>query len=242
MRKKIAAWIAGGIDVLYPRVCPGCGREAGETGRYVCWDCLSRMPFVSHPFCSRCGQPVAGKVDRAYECSLCHADPPAFARARVAARFEDPTRGMLHDLKYGGATWLAPDLAEWLAVAVRAFFADCRIDALTAVPLYPGRYRMRGYNQADLLARHAGRLLGIPVLPDIVARAKDTRSQTGLTASERKSNVHRAFTVPRPDRVSGLAILCIDDVMTTGATLNACASVLKRAGASCVYAAAVARG
>lgn len=230
------------LDLVYPRPCAGCGEQALEGEGHLCWECRRRLSFVERPFCGRCGDPVDGVVDREYLCSLCSRKLPAFDLARSAVRHRGPFRRALHGFKYGHATFLATDLAVLVTACVKNEYHGRPLDAVTAVPLYHTRLRERSYNQAALLAAQVSRMLGLPFMPRCLERAQDTGTQTHLTASERRENVKRAFRARNESWIKGRNWLLVDDVMTTGATVDACSRVLSAAGAAGVYVVTAARG
>ena len=151
-------------------------------------------------------------------------------------------RTALHAFKYDQATALSADLVTLLQACVSTHFADVAFDAVTFVPLYPTRERDRTYNQARLLAEGVAERLDVPLLARGLRRVRPTPSQTNLNAAARRANVKGAFEALEPQWLEGRCVLLLDDVMTTGATLNECAGVLKRAGAAAVYVATVGRG
>lgn len=165
-------------------------------------------------------------------------DPPAFEKARCALKYEAAAAAMLQSLKYQGATWLAGDLGQILGSAVKVHYPEVSFHCVTWVPSTPLRRRSRGFNQAELLARALAPDLGLHA-ENLLRCRRHLPSQTHLTANQRKSNVGGAYRAGSSAR--GRDILLVDDVMTTGATLNACAHALKQAGAGTVYAVAVAR-
>lgn len=230
------------LDGLYPRFCVGCGVAVGDGDMHVCWDCFASFEIVASPFCSCCGDPADGYVDHDYICSWCNRAGPAFDLARSAGRYRGALRRIMHAFKYECALHAVHDLARMLTAAVRAHYADVVFDGVTSVPLHPSRERLRNYNQAALLARGLGRELRLDVFPRLIVRTRDTPTQTDLTARERKQNVRGAFAARLPQWIDGRTLLLVDDVMTTGATTNECARVLKDAGAAGVYVVTVARG
>ena len=175
-------------------------------------------------------------------CAGCTARPPAFERARSVARFRGVLRTVLHDFKYRGATWLSRDLAVLLRVCYEIYFARANLDTVTYVPLYPARERERSYNQARLLAQGLAAACPSLVLKTCLRRVRPTPSQTNLTAGERLANVKATFSTQASQNMAGRRILLVDDVMTTGATVNECARVLKQAGAALVGVLTVGRG
>lgn len=233
---------AGGLlDLLYPRSCQHCGATP-DAGRFLCWDCLADLLFVQPPFCSLCGDPVPGYIDHEYRCVYCSRQTPHFDGARSAVRYEGAAGLGLRAIKYQQATWLVPDMAGLLEACWRTHYDLLPFDALCYVPLYPVRQRERGFNQAALLAEGLARLRRVPLKRGVLRRLRDTGSQTRLTARQRARNVAGVFVVPHPGRVRHKKWLLIDDVMTTGATVNECAKVLKQAGAQSVHVLTVARG
>ena len=228
--------------MLYPRSCIGCGKRAPDTFRYVCWDCWSDAARIEPPFCRLCGDPVAGSIEHDYVCYACSADTPAFDSARSAARYDGVVGEALRQLKYEKALWLAPDLAELMHRCMLAEFPDVVFDRVVPVPLFHVRRRDRSFNQSEVLARELGRRIRCKTASRMLRRIRPTASQTNLTAAQRLSNVTGAFQHEREKRLAGKHILLVDDVMTTGATVNACARALKKGGADTVYVLTVARG
>lgn len=231
------------LDLVFPRTCAGCGRPVeGLAERHVCWDCRAAIPVITDPFCSVCGDPVDGEVEHDYVCSFCRDRRPHFDLARSAVRFRGPLKDIIHALKYGHASCLVRDLAPYLAACVRTCYPRVLADAVTFVPLYPRRERERTYNQSALLSRRLAALLGLPYLPSALRRVRDTSTQTHLDSHARRLNVRGAFVAVNERWLRGRQILLVDDVMTTGATVDECARTLKDAGAAGVFVVTVARG
>ncbi|TAN36411.1 MAG: ComF family protein [Verrucomicrobia bacterium] len=230
------------LDLVFPRACAGCGGRVGDAAGHLCWDCQAQLPFVRQPYCLHCGDPVEGRVDESFTCHWCDELQPAFDYARSVVRYRGPVQRMIQDFKYHAAHWLAPDLMRLLHAGLQTMPEFGSLDAIACVPLHRVRQRTRGYNQAALLAHSLAREVQKPFLRRALMRHRPTGTQTHLTARERVANVHGAFAVRRPEVVQGRAVLLVDDVMTTGATLSECARVLKAAGATRVCALTVARG
>lgn len=228
-------------DMFFPRICPGCGEASDRDGRHLCWNCLRNFSFLTEPVCRRCGEKPEGAVDRAFTCGRCRLDPPAFDQARSAVRFSGLARGLLHGFKYRHQVWLAPDLTDLLEACLHDHAAARRFDAVTSVPLHPSRRRQRTYNQSAMLGKALARRLNLPWRP-VVMRHRPTLSQTRLSASARRANVRRAFSVIAPEWVAGRRWLLVDDVATTGATLNEISRILRSHGAGAILAVTVARG
>ena len=234
--------VSAALDLLYPRRCAACGRSPGGEFGAICWDCVRRFPVISDPYCRRCGDPVEGAILHEYDCSICRREEPPFELARSAVRYRGPVRRALHVFKYAGATCLATDLASFLLACIEAHVPQWGLDAVTCVPLYAKRQRERSYNQSELLARRVARSLRLPCVPNCLARVRETATQTGLHAGQRRANVRGAFAARHQAWVHGRSLLLIDDVMTTGATVSECSRVLKGAGAAGVSVVTVARG
>ena len=207
----------------------------------VCHQCLSGAAHNQVRFhCETCGQPFETEPPpRANRlCGPCLISPPAFDKARSFGIYEDGLRRLIHLFKYDKMRPLAKPLASHMASALPQLGS---VDLCLPVPLYRSRRWKRGFNQSELLAAEVCRISGIRLGRGILRRVKATESQAGLSNRARLANVAGAFAVPRPEAVKGRRVLVIDDVMTTGATLAACAKALKKAGAASVVALTVAR-
>ncbi len=216
--------------MLFPPVCAVCGAARAGAGKHLCWDCREQFLPVVHPYCSLCGDPVSGRIDHQYVCSLCTRYPRHFSRARSAFRYEGPVAELLKHLKYHNAVWLRRELGKLLHAAARAHFALSAFDYVIPVPLHHTRLRARGFNQAGLLAGELARRMNRRCLRRVLMRRRKTPTQTRLTAAERIANVAYSFEVKNRFDLAGRSILLVDDVMTTGATVNECARVLREQG------------
>jgi ComF family protein len=220
------------LDLVYPPKCVFCG--AG--GVFLCEACIGGLPRAGGSRCNRCWLPLRGA-----ECVACAEHPTSVSRLRSVFRYEGDVRRVVHAFKFGGQSSLAPGLSQLLA---DAFFEHGLVaDAIVGIPLTPARKRTRGYNQALLMANGLSAITGIPIV-EALRRTGHARTQAGsATAGERRSNVQGVFTQakPREQNIIGARVLLIDDVATTGATLNACAEALLAAGALSVSALTLAR-
>jgi ComF family protein len=220
-------------DIVFPPACICC-RKATEATGALCASCWSRVRFIERPFCDRLGTPFASDLGGEGLLSPeAVANPPVYARARAVARFEDgPVRQLMHRLKYGDRLELAEPLGLWMARAGSELLNEA--DLLIPIPLHRRRLIWRRFNQANALARVISRHCGVPVDPFLLERVKPTASQVGLSRSQRAINVQGAFRVPDEVRLrlTGRAAIIVDDVLTSGATINAAARALLRGGAS----------
>ncbi len=200
------------------------------------------MELHTESLCTICGAPVEGHPAHAFVCSVCKNTRPAFNKTRAAGRFHGVLRDQIHQFKYARALWLKHDLTDLLCGCLLAHFTPETIDVVVPVPLHPVRFRERSYNQAALLAQGVAQRIDRRFDGRSLARVRKTDSQTQFDAAHRRMNIFGAFDVVRPEWVTGRCVLLIDDVMTTGATLNECARMLKKAGAHTVWGLTVGRG
>ena len=224
------------LDVLFPPRCAGC-----QKGGYVlCPACMAAIPPLLPPFCQHCGSPFPSTSPGT--CRTCQYHPPLLHGLRAASIFQGSLRSYIHELKYEGKTRLAVPLGYLMAQAyARNGF---QVDALVPVPLHPDRQQQRGYNHAVLLAEACASYINVPLYSEALQRHRATPAQVGSNASQRYQNVAGAFLCTpafATGALSGRKILIIDDVCTTGATLEACAAPLYAAGAAAVCGLVLAR-
>jgi len=218
------------VDFFFPAWCLGCGQE----GTLLCPSCRSGLPRLLPPLCPRCGEPQALEP-----CPFCRGRQLSIDSIRSPYRFEGLIRRALIPFKYHNLRVLAAPLARLMYdyLASHPFPAD----AVAPVPLHPSRQRRRGYNQASLLALELGRLAGLPVVETSLRRTRPTPLQAQVTGrEERRRNVLGAF-LSRDQSLKGKGVLLVDDICTTGATLDAAAQALKAGGAHSVWGLTVAR-
>lgn len=227
------------LDLVLPPLCLVCRKPVGEPGA-LCAGCWAAIRFIGPPFCQRCGLPFEHEQAMAV-CAECLARPPQFARARAVMRYDEASKPLILRFKNADRVHAAPALARWIARAGADVLAGAEL--IVPVPLHWRRLFRRRYNQSALLALALARHTGIACLPDALRRIRPTPSQGGLSARERRLNVRGAFVVPRRRRaaVAGKRVLLVDDVLTTGSTLDAASRALLRAGAAAVDALAIAR-
>lgn len=228
-------------SLLFPAHCAACGGRVGDRQDF-CASCAEQIEWIREPRCETCSQPFFGKLAAAFVCPNCRGEPFHFEFGVATARSAGPIRDMIHRLKYGGEMWLARMLGAILAEGFRdARLVRMEFDAIVPVPLHPKRLRERGFNQSELLARELSRRCGIPVRA-LIRRRRYTTTQTELGRRERMRNLREALVLRKGVDVQDGTFLLVDDVLTTGSTLDACAAALVEAGASRVCALTVARG
>lgn len=215
---------------MFPPVCGGCKRP----GSRWCSDCQIRVPRINKPFCDACGIPTQA----ADTCEKCKMNPPAYRRMRSWAVFDSPVQNALHTIKYRRNIGLADSIAVQLVEFMRSL--GWSVDMLIPTPLGKNRLKERGYNQVALVARPLAYEMGLNYAPNALTKVRDTRSQVGLTISQRRENVSKAYQAD-PSVVKRKSILLMDDVATTGSTVSACTEALLSAGATEVYALTIAR-
>lgn len=222
---------AGFVDLLLPPRCPSCRTIVGKDGSF-CAPCWSRLHFLTAPMCACCGLPFAYSIGDDALCGACAETQPPFDRARGALVYNAASAGLVLSLKHGDRTGLARVMAGMMARAAAPMLAERPI--LVPVPLHARRLRARRFNQAALLAHTLARSADLPVITTALARIRDTPISRGMSRRQRAENVRGAIRVRSRAalRIKGAHVLLVDDVMTTGATAEACARALRRAGAA----------
>ena len=222
---------AGGalLDLLLPECCVVCKRE----GSYLCPDCEPDLPLLQRPYCFLCASPRVPQL-----CGSCRRSAPAFDSVRAPFEFRGSARRIVHDLKYRHVRIASPHVARLLAEYLER--NPYPVDAYCPVPLHPRRERSRGFNQSELIVRELSELTGVPVETSILLRTRNTLPQVSMeTTGDRQRNIDDAFECMSD--VEGRRYMLIDDVVTTGSTMSACADALKDAGAANVWGLAFAR-
>ncbi len=222
LRHAVGSAVSTSVDLLFPKRCVGCDVE----GAFLCGECSDGLALLEPPYCFICSQP--GDLMMRL-CRRCWERPLQIDSIRSPYRFEGAIRNAVHSLKYRNLRAMAPVLAGLLADFVVS--QSIEADLLVPVPLHPKRERSRGYNQSLLLVRETGALLNMEASSDALRRVQNTPSQASVPSEdERWANVVNAFQAS-PDLVGGKRVIVLDDVCTTGATLEACSLALKTAGA-----------
>ena len=228
------------LDLVLPPLCLVCRAPIGADGAR-CPACWSRVRFIGPPHCARCGLPFDESAGPHAICAACTRRPPLFDRARAVMRYDDGARPLILRFKNADRLHAAPALARWLARAAGPLLDEAEL--IVPVPLHWRRLLRRRYNQSAELARALAKISGRPASVDAVRRLRHTPPQGRRNPAERRANVRAAFAVPERRRalVRGRRVLVVDDVLTTGATLDAVARALTRAGAAAVDAVTLAR-
>ncbi|MDD3030019.1 MAG: ComF family protein [Alphaproteobacteria bacterium] len=236
MRQKIGPF----LDFVLPPLCLMCDEPVGEAAT-LCPTCWKTVQFIDAPFCVRCGIPFDVPMGNDTLCATCLTAPPPYEKARSALLYDDASRRLILGFKHGDRLHVVQALAQWMARSGHDLWENA--DVLVPVPLHRWRLFHRRYNQAALLAKELSRLTKKPFLPDSLCRTRKTASQGRLTRKERQQNVKGAFAVPTRKRqnIEGKSVVLIDDVMTTGATVEECAWELLGSGARAVYVLTLAR-
>lgn len=243
LSNALQSWLNAGLAFLYPEICQLChARRAGPAESFLCAECRAKVRFIEPPFCDRCGFPFQGQITQAFECANCRGTELHFRSARSAVAAKDELLEIIHAYKYRRALWFEPFLGDLLAQKARPQLAAEPWDWIVPVPLHPTKQREREFNQAERLAARLSDATRIPLNSTFLRRVLPTRTQTRLSREERQANVRHAFAAARGRELKGKRIVLIDDVFTTGATTNACARVLREAGAGEVCVWTVARG
>lgn len=228
------------LDFILPPRCVATGRTVDSQGM-IDPSFWIRLHFIENPKCVTCGMPFGFETGEDTECGQCLREPPAFDRARSALAYDDASRPLILGFKYGDRTYAAVTFAHWLQRYGQ--YLTEQADMIAPVPLHRWRLWRRRFNQSALLAQALGQRTGLPCHADLLLRNRATPQQKGLTAQGRKDNVRRAFAVNPAclGLLQGKSVILVDDVFTSGATLNECAKTLRKSGAKKVFALTLAR-
>lgn len=237
---NFARFWSGALDLILPPRCIGTGDIVDAPGMIspAFW---SQLQFIEKPFCSCCGLPFNFDMAEGALCAGCMDEEPDFDQARAAVIYNDASRKAVLDFKYGDKMHAVKTFLPWMMRAGAETLAEC--DLMLPIPLHAKRLWQRRFNQSAVLAEALAELAEKPFLPDGLLRARYTSPQKGLSRKERNDNVKNAFAVNKSAaaQIAGKNILLIDDVFTSGATLNECARVLKKSGADKVFVLTIAR-
>jgi len=229
-------------DIILPLRCLACTEIINSpVERLLCSSCQEKIVLIFAPFCPICGLPFPNSPAGSHICSNCLENEPFYTKARAVVSFETIMMDAIHKFKYGRSIPTGEALSLFMAAFPFPDFDFTQYDLLIPVPLHIKKLRERGFNQSLLLAKALGKKYKLSVDFSSLKRSKFTLSQTGLSKSARGKNIKGAFVVKDQEKVSGKDIILIDDVFTTGATINECAQTLLKAGAHNVAALTLAR-
>ena len=223
-------------DIVYPRRCPVCDDVVTRPGLYICEECEGSFTYVKDPYCMKCARPL--KDSSMVMCEECIKREHVFDSNRAVFIYDEELKESVYRYKYGGRAEYADYYAGEMARHLESYIRSCEADAVIPVPLHASRFRERGYNQAELLADGLARCFGIPLRKDILSRQVKTEAQKSLRAGQRQNNLKKAFKIDA-DVVKLKNTLLVDDIYTTGATMDAAAACLKEAGVLNVYCVAL---
>ncbi len=224
------------LNFILPRNCINCKSIIGKdySGLNLCSNCYSKIKKIAPPYCNICGTPFHLKTEYHRICSDCQKNKPKYYSLYAALEYNNEiTMTLIHAFKYGKKYFLAQDLAFFMLEAARINYPGLNlkeIDFILPVPLHTRKKRERGFNQSELLAEYISEYTNIPYKTDILFRKKDTISQSNLDKNIRKKNIKNAFALNKPQLIKNKKILLIDDVSTTGATVNECSKILLKEG------------
>ena len=236
-------WAQRILHFLFPSACDTCNVRLSERDLPLfCRPCWETIRFITGPTCAVCGIPntlaVGAANDAKNECHSCRESPPNYDTATAMFRYEGLLADAVQRMKYRSRTSLIGPLTSLMCAHLDH---TNPVDAVLAVPLHINRLRKREFNQSLSLAKPVARQLGVPLLIDSLVRIRQTPPQTTLEWKDRRSNVRNAFAVRKPEDVEKKALLLVDDVLTTGSTVNECARTLRNAGAKSIHVLALAR-
>jgi len=238
----IGGFFSAALDLIYPRTCAACNAELNVDEAFLCCTCADTITFVEEPVCLRCGAPLENPNQEGERCGHCPYGTLHFDKARSALDYnDDRVRNMIHAFKFEYFQHLDIHLTKYLLDIYLKHFMDDTIDAIVPVPLHKMRLREREFNQSESLARHLSKASGIGLRNDLIVRTRKTKPQTSLNPKQRLKNIQGAFSVIDKTSVKGLSILVVDDVMTTGCTINEVCRTLKQSGAKQVFALSLAK-
>ncbi len=225
------------LQLLFPRRCPVCDGIVRPIGEKLCTECLGRLKLLTPPWCMKCGKKITGQKEY---CADCIRKEHEYIRGRALYEYESAALS-IYRFKYGGRREYAPFYGEQVAEYLGDFVRSIQPDALIPIPLHKKRKNARGYNQAELLAQAIGEGLGVPVYTEILVREKNTAPLKYENPEERQNNLKKAFNIRQND-VKLEKVVLIDDIYTTGCTIDEAARTLKTVGVKEIYFIALACG
>ncbi|MDP2981666.1 MAG: ComF family protein [Candidatus Omnitrophota bacterium] len=230
------------INLFYPALCKVCSKKINEFNHNICGDCAKKIKERLPPFCMKCGRQLKGDPELIATCQGCKKDTPHFDRAWSACRYDDPLKGLIHDFKYKKITSLSTDFTALIINFMKKYNVGGGCQIILSIPMHPNRLFRREINHSDILAQGLGKCLGISYSGNTLKKTKDTLLQSKLKREARIKNLHSSFSLKNNSIVRNKNILLVDDLFTTGSTVNECSRLLKNSGARYVEVITLARG
>jgi len=228
MIRKIADRL---VDLIFPKRCPVCQDIVMPSGQDICEKCKSKLKYIEDPYCLKCGRPLNGNYDR---CESCKNTSMDYIEGRAVFVYNDTLRKSIYGFKYNGRLEYASFYGNQIVKRLNRKLMQWNADAIIPIPLHKDRLKKRGYNQADILAKEISKYLKVPLYSDYLIRQKATKAQKNLDALARENNLKNAFKI-KPNGVKLRTVILVDDIYTTGSTINSAARCLKNAGVERVY-------
>lgn len=219
------------LQFFLPPQCHCCEKILEERQQGICLDCLSKIHWIEPPFCPVCGTPFASREAGNHLCGACMSKKKHFTMARALGSYEGTLQEVIHRWKYHGKTNLTPFFGEWMVEGLYRYWNPNPFHLLIPVPLHKKRVRERGFNQALLLVKELSRRTGIPYQKRVLQKKRPTTPQVSLSGVAREKGIRGSFQMIGGEELEGKCILLVDDVYTTGATVNECAKVMRASGA-----------
>ncbi len=226
------------MNYLMPHRCIDCS-EITASYLSICNDCWKKYCFIEEPFCKTCGLPFEIEIETESKCLGCEKNPPSFNKSRSLIKFDENSRPLIHKFKYQDKTILGLFFAKLIYARYKEIIMEA--DFIVCVPMHRLKRIIRMYNHSHIIATELSKISNITYFPDILHKKKLTKSQTFLSRSARKENLKDSLSVKNQDKIIGKKILLIDDVITTGETVNLCSKLLKKSGASAVNVLSIAK-
>lgn len=231
------------INLFYPALCRACLKKINESDRNICADCAKKITERLPPFCIKCGRQVKGSPEStAGICQDCEDDTPYFDRAWSACHYDGILKDLIHGFKYRKITSLSTDFTALIINFMKKYGIGKECQLILSIPMHPNRLFKREINHADILAGALGKNLGVPYSGNVLKKIKNTEFQSTLGRQERIKNLRSSFSLKNSSVVHGKNILLVDDLFTTGSTVNECSRLLKNSGAGYVEVITLARG
>lgn len=230
------------INLVYPALCRVCSKKIDKLGHNICLDCLKKIKERLPPFCVKCGRQLKGDPELMLTCPDCKKDTLYFDRAWSVCYYDDPLKGLIHDFKYKKITSLSSDFTALIINFMKkyAIGRDCQM--ILSIPMHPNRLSKREFNHSDILAKGVSKKLGVSHSGNTLKKIKDTHLQSKLKRDFRIKNLHSSFSLKDSSAVRDKNILLVDDLFTTGSTVNECSRLLKNSGARYIEVITLARG